>query len=397
MSLSKSSVLHYWSSRYGINPRIGGRPVFTRNSAGLFTTQEGEVDTAIVNTPRFDWATLNLPNGQTERRKVLTLELARSNALVAPSDFSNAAWTKSTCAVTTGIADPAGGTSACTLTATAASGYAQQTLSAGSSIVRTNTVSLRRRTGTGQIQVINPQNTAWVNVTLTSDWQRFTIAGAAGTGRSGGIMIAVSGDAIDVWLFQNEDGPFATSGIAAGSGASRAADSLYWNFPPVPQAMMVYSRHIEQGTLLGAGTSMRLWQISSVTSGTPQLEIYSDGSDYHLQHFTTFGVNVVLAAASGVGDTVDLLAVTDPTGAVALYQSINGAAPTVVGPSGALAFSPAWSDTKFWLNSAGSIVPGANKFAEVKIVKYADMVGVTAADRMSELRSFELGPNGDVL
>ena len=65
--------------------------------------------------------------------------------------------------------------------------------------------------------------------------------------------------------------------------------------------------------------------------------------------------------------------------------------------SGVQTLATAWSDTRLWLNSVGVIGVGANKFAEVKIVKYADVVASTAQGRMDELKNFELGPNADVL
>lgn len=395
MALTKSSVLHYWSSRYGINPRVGGRPVFTRNSAGLFTTQEGEVNTAIVNTPRFDWATLNLPNGQTERRKVLTLEPARSNALVAPSDLTNGVWAGSSYSITTGIPDPMGGMNACTLTATGAAGNLFQTQSTSSNIIRVVSGWIRRRTGSGIIYLRNSFPN-WIQVPEPIGWQRVLVTGAASIQRQAGYYLADNGDQIDTWLCQLDEAPFATSGIKEGSGASRAADSLYWNFPPVPQAMMLYVRFVEQGTLLGAAI---IAAIGGSTPVSPQIQLGS-GSGFYFFYIHNGTANVIqyLAAAPAIGDTVELLAVWDGiTTTAVLYQSINGAAPTSSATSSGLAPGATWSGARLWLNSAGTQATGASKFAELKIVKYADVTGTTAADRMSELRAFELGPNGDVL
>lgn len=396
MTLTRDSVLHYWSSRYGINPRIGGRPVFTRNSAGLFTTQEGEVDTAIVNTPRQDWATLNLPNSLTERRKVLTLELARSNALVAPSAFGNAAWAKVTMTIATGLPDPGGGTSACTLTAAGANSEVNQILATGSSIVRANSAWIRRRTGTGTVNLLKPEG-AYVAVALTSSWQRFVaVNAAASVNRSAAIQIVTNGDAIDVWLAQIDDGPFATSGILAGSGASRAADSLYWNFPPVPQAMIGYNRFVESGSI--STPDARGFEIGANPSATARFltRTVSVGS------YDVFQQNggVVTAAVPGtpvIGDTVEHVPILLSTGAVRLIQSINGAAVTDSGTSGALALAGAWSGTRLSLNGLDPTAIGCNQFAECKFVKYADVVASTAQGIMDELRAFELGPNSEVL
>ena len=397
MTLTKSSCLHVWSSRYGINPIIGGRPVFSRNSAGLFTAQSAEVDSAIINTPRGDWTTVQLPGGLTERRRLLTLELARSNTLVAPSDLNNAAWVKTTMAVATGIADPAGGTSACTLTATAANATTDQNLGSGSSLARVNSVWLRRRTGSGLVKVLKPDGSAYATVTLTSDWQRFSQPGSASVVREAGINIVTNGDAVDNYLHQMEDGPFATSGILAGSGASRAADSLYWNFPPVPQAMMMYVRFVEQGTILLTNT--RVLQIGSAAGAAPLITLYQSGAYYTAHHNNNAGGTPVsvLAVAPAIGDTVELLHILFADGSVQAVQSINGAAVTSGAASAAATLAGAWSDTLLLANRGASSDAGANKFAELKIVKYADVVASTAQGRMDEMRSLELGPNGDLL
>lgn len=395
MALSKSSILHYWSSRYGINARVGGRPVFTRNTAGLFVSQEGELDSVIVNTPRSDWATLNLPNGLTERRKVLTLEMARTNAIVAPSDFSNAAWVKTTLTLTPGVADPMGGNSANTLTASGVNANALQTLSAGSSIARTNSIWLRRRTGVGIVGVSDPQNSAWVTQALTPDWQPFKVTGAASTLRKHGLLIAVNGDAVDVFLAQQDDAAFATSGIKDGGGASRSADALYWNFPPVPQAMMAYIRFVEGGSILEAGDG--ILDVSSTAGANPRFLVFQTATFYGaFQHNGVSSVSASLAVAPAVGDTVELVALLTAAGAVALIQSINGGAITATAPSANLALPAAWADAKLQLGRQSTAF-GSNKFAEVKLVKYADVVGLTSQAVMDELRAFELGPNGDVL
>jgi hypothetical protein len=87
-------------------------------------------------------------------------------------------------------------------------------------------------------------------------------------------------------------------------------------------------------------------------------------------------------------------------GSVQIIQSINGAAVTAAGQSGAVPggpFAAAWSDTRLYANSTGASFVGSAKLAELKLVKYADVVASTAQGRMDEMRAFELGPNADVL
>jgi hypothetical protein len=139
---------------------------------------------------------------------------SRTNQCLWSQDFSNAAWTKTTMSVATGIPDPSGGTGAQTLTATSANGTVDQFLSSAPSLVRSNSVWLRRRTGSGVIQIVKPDNTTYTTVALTSNWTRFSVPGASSVNRRAGILIATSGDAIDAFAFQLEDGPVATSYIA---------------------------------------------------------------------------------------------------------------------------------------------------------------------------------------
>jgi hypothetical protein len=401
MALTKASALHHWSARYGINPRVGGRPVFTRNGAGLFVSQENELDTTIVNTPRFDWATLNLPNGQTERRKVLTLEMAATNAVFPASDVSNAAWTKSSTTIATGTPDPAGGTQACTVTAIGPLGLCYQALSAGASIARTNSLWLRRRTGVGAVKIVLAGGAGVgrsAALPLTAGWLRFNAPSAADVSRYIGIELATSGDQVDWYLSQQDDRPFATSEIPTSTGAaSRAADVFYWNYTPVAQALMMYVRFVESGTILSGATT----PIAGISSGLgePLMMIENVGTGVYGVYHGESGAGAVLqalAAGPALGQTVEHVAIVFPDGSVQIIQSLDGAAATISGHSVAKALTN-WADQKLWLNVYATTQIGSCKYADVRIVKYADVVAATAQGILDELRGFELGPNGDVL
>jgi hypothetical protein len=422
MALSKTSVLHYWSSRYGLNPRIGGRPVYTRNSAATFSSQEGELDTAIVNTPRFDWATLNLPNGLTERRKVLSLELARSNLVSA--DINS--WTASSETVTGGQADPAGGTSAFLLTATGVSGAVYRAIGYASSA--TKGASVRLKAGSSPISyfgIFDDSAVVWrhlVFVTWTNGVPSLSTNIGAGTlfpvkALGGGwyeieisatgviftntnslrIYADAGGTTGSVYAFrpQTEDGVFPTSSIN-GFSTTRATDTLYWKYAPVPQASMFYLRFIERGTILLAGVGV--FQLGSAASANPRILIDAQGTGYRLFHNNgSTAVSAPLAQIPAVGDTVELLGILYADGHCELIGSVNGGAVASASDATAAALAGAWSDTKLYANGAGTANTGAGGYAEVKVVKYADVAAATAQGRMDELRALELGPNGDVL
>lgn len=142
-----------------------------------------------------------------------------NNNVLWSEDFANAAWVKTTMTIGATVADPIGGTNANTLTATGGSANVRQSLAGGSSIVRTNSVWLKRRTGVGTIQVLDPPAATWVTVALTTAWQRFSVTGSASTVRDSGILIVTSGDAVDAFGFQQDDAALATSYIKTTSAA----------------------------------------------------------------------------------------------------------------------------------------------------------------------------------
>jgi hypothetical protein len=122
---------------------------------------------------------------------------APNNLITYSQDVTQSAWTRTNVSVTSGVADPFGGTTAQTLTASAASASVLQAVSAsGANYV--NSVWLRRRTGSGSITLTNPANTPTAT-TLTGSWQLFSLAGAPSGGSATlAIGIAANADAIDI-------------------------------------------------------------------------------------------------------------------------------------------------------------------------------------------------------
>jgi hypothetical protein len=158
------------------------------------------------------------------------IEGARTNVVLWSADFSNAAWAYTTATPTHGIADPAGGTTATTLTATSANGQILQGIggSAGTGTTYSATLWVRRRTGSGAVSLFNPNAGGLTAITPTSSWQRFSAigAGAAATNFVG-IRLATSGDAVDIAFSQLEAATFPSSVIVTTTAsATRAADVL---------------------------------------------------------------------------------------------------------------------------------------------------------------------------
>lgn len=404
MPLTKASVLHYWSSRHGMLPVVGGRPVFSRSSAGIVPDARGELYSATINTPRVAWEDdQTLPVGD-RRRAALLLEQAGINALTASTDFTNAAWTKTGVTVTAGLPDPMGGTSANTLTATAANGEAAQNLANAAVIIRTNAVWARRRTGTGVVNLVKPDGSVFTQMTVTPAWQRFATSGAAAALRQFRIQIVTAGDAIDVWNGQHMDDRVVTSDVVSPSSgaATRAADTASWAYPAgvVLQGTCGYVRFIERGTaaLSLAGFNPRVLHIGKADDTNTRLRVYATSGLYAVQYQTPVGqVSTNVTTSPAIGDTVELLWRHDNTaGTIELTQSINAGTATTTGPTAGLSFA-AYSDLVLWLNGVGTTSHGANSFLDVRIVMDVDVTATTAATRLAELRAFELSSVGDVL
>jgi hypothetical protein len=87
------------------------------------------------------------------------------------------------------------------------------------SAARITSCYIKRRTGTGVVQLTQNNGTTWTDVTVTNDWTRVNIASATAANPTIGIRIRTSGDAVDVALFQHELGTFITSAIPTTSGS----------------------------------------------------------------------------------------------------------------------------------------------------------------------------------
>jgi hypothetical protein len=410
MTLSKSSALHYWSSRYGVLPLVGGRPAFSRNTAGAMADARGEYFSALINTPRSGWEK-DQATSANEQRAMLLLEQGGSNLLSYPETLGNAAWVKDAgCTVsdaTADVVDPFGGNSASRVViGTSGNGWKQTVSTTVASNSYVSSVWLRCPPGQSAsvlADIIDGGTIRQTTFAVTDQWQRFSFitafSGSAGTTIQVyffiNALMTVYAFCADLKLSK------ALSSAVRGSGAgpqSRAADALYWNFPVAVQGMIGHLRLVETGSgVLGATVASI---INAAGSGTPNLILYGGGagSGYILSHTETGTVTSQPSGAANIGDTVDLLPILFSDGSVQLIQSINGAAVTAGGRSAALAFAgSSWSDTKLWLNSQGTIGQGLLKAADLKLVKYADVVASTAQGIADELRAFELSPAGDQL
>ena len=122
------------------------------------------------------------------------------NLLRYSEQFDNAAWGKLNATVSSGVADPFGGTSAFTLTASAANGQILQSYgSAGVGTTYSNTIYIRRRSGTGTVSLFNPNGGGISAKSITTEWAAYSVVGAgAAVTNFSGVRLATSGDEVDV-------------------------------------------------------------------------------------------------------------------------------------------------------------------------------------------------------
>lgn len=238
----------------------------------------------------------------------LLVEEARTNLALYSSDFTNAAWTKSnmtTAQTATGPGGTANG--ATTLTATAGNATALQAITSASAARITSTY-IKRRTGTGNIDLTQDNGSTWTTVTVTSSWTRVNIASVTSTNPTVGIRIVTSGDAVDIAHFQHEVGAFITSPIRTTSATvTRAADQdgkATSGFPwSATNGMLVVKARPILANSLGAMVSV------NDGTGNEEIVLYRDASGNLVYQVEDGGVNQ-LAPLDSAANAADATAFT---------------------------------------------------------------------------------------
>ena len=232
---SRQSTLPYpatldlsFLGRDTLDPRIA----FTRTDATTCATRfnsSGILEIVAANTPRFDYDPATLA------ARGLLIEEARTNLALYSAKLdqfsSPAVWgltgAGATLTATTDIAAPDGTLTAWTLTSSGATAQIQQAPAVVISTVYTGSFWIRRRSGTGTINIRVVENVNTPLTGVTSQWQRFNFT-ATSTSTTGRIGVFLSGlsDAVDIWGAQLEAGAFPTSYIPTSSApVTRAVDA----------------------------------------------------------------------------------------------------------------------------------------------------------------------------
>jgi len=190
--------------------RSASTPATYFNSSGVMIT---ETTTAPRYTKGFyDALGWHLGGG-------LLIEQAATNLVPDSADMSAASWTVTNATVTANTTtSPDSGVNADTLTATAANGTMLLTSAVSS---KTFSVFIKRKTGTGNIQITSNSGTAWTTVTLPeSGWGYFVSPQETSTSQTCGVRIVTSGDEVYVWGAQFETtGDYSTTYIPTSGGS----------------------------------------------------------------------------------------------------------------------------------------------------------------------------------
>lgn len=221
--------------------------VITRASSAYYFNSSGLLTEAVTNTPRYD----HLPDSPFTPLGLL-FEAGRTNRLLRSSEFDNAAWVKSNVTVTAdNAAGPFGTTTADLLTATAANGTVIQDLGVVASAAKSGAVYIKRKTGTGNIDLTLDGGATWTTKAITSAWTRIDITQTLAD-EDFGIRIVTSGDEIWVEAADVQTGPFITSHIPTTTASvTRATEFISIATTLIPNDLSSVTLFMEHTNLQG--------------------------------------------------------------------------------------------------------------------------------------------------
>lgn len=145
------------------------------------------------------------------------------------------------------------------------------------------------------------------------------------------------------------------------AAATREADLLVRFWPSNPQAMTVYLRFIETGTVESTTLSTQaLFELGS-TSVNPRFIVFANGAGFYaVLHNNGMGGSRSASAlvAPAYGDLVEIVATLNPDGSVSITQTINGVTAAIVtSAGGALVFSPSgWATRRAFVGNGTQMI-----------------------------------------
>ena len=216
---------------------------------------------------------------------------------------------------------------------------------------------------------------ATVDMNSTDSTVQITFVPRSSTG--GESWASNDADGIYAWGFQFEDSAaFATSYIpTAAAAVTRAAEGMYWPYPPKPQVMTVY---VKVPNWVGGLINGTLWHIGAANNATdPRIILTTQSNGTLIANYddgTTSAVTGTLAAPTD-GDLVEIIVTLTTTGVVSMATSLNGAAVTTVATGAGGALPPTWAAQRLYLNSAGTATVGFGSYHSVKVAAGVKSMG----------------------
>ena len=275
-----------------------------RTSVKYVLSASGVLASVAADTPAFEFNADGTYRG-------LLVEPAGTNLATYSEDFTQATWVKTISASVTGNTGvaPDGTTTADTLTAGANGSQIQFVHTGTAGIAYNASFYIRRVTGTGVVNIRAVENTN-TPITVTSSWTRVSLSAVSTTTSIRiGLTLATSGDEVEIWGAQLEEGSVATSYIpTVASTATRTADSV-----SLTGASSLIGQ--TEGTIL-------IESEARVTGGATRLLSISDGTSLELFRLTKNADGSVLFRADDGG--VSQFAITT-SGAMNVINKYAGA------------------------------------------------------------------------
>ena len=273
-----------------LDPRI----TFTRTTSGTRVGPDGYIEVIPADQPRFDFDPV------TGECLGLLIEGQRENLITYSEDFTNSIWdapftgrSRATIVTRTGVDDPSGGTTAATFKngGTLSDELIWRIATGTANVPYTMSVWIRRRSGTGQIDLVVGDNIAVVITNqVTNQWKRISLTATPTTTTVRAyILIKGLNDEIDIWGAQLEQGSFPTSYIpTTNSTVTRTPDNVSMvgeNFSSWynPSEGTIYCSF--KNTTTDFTTRKNVYSIS----GSSQIEIRSPNTDFNRLRFVFNG------------------------------------------------------------------------------------------------------------
>jgi len=348
---------------------------------GSLTTMQmniGRVATAYLPTTAARRFGLAIDHDPTLGRTLL-MEAAITNICLWSSDLTDATWVKSNMNTALTATGPMGNAnSATTITATAANATALQSITNASSLKITS-VYLKRRTGSGNVDITQDNGTTWATQAITSSWARYVIAEATVLNPIVGIRLVTSGDAVDVAFWQCEvstvaravTSPYPTFSVTQ----ARQADNYTFLLSTIPALGAEYSVYVRFASptttntmapvALTDGTANEQSKLI-ITAGSLRLSVIDGGSALGTIVGSSIVANTLMSAAARIkvndcalscnGGAVgaDTTVPTLPTLTETRYggAGANAAAANIMRLTELVIVPRAWSDVELPLKSA---------------------------------------------